>query len=190
MKVTIIIPTYNRNGIVDECVLALDHNATDIVVVDDGSKEPVVLSSKVARVVRHERHRGRAAAINTGLRAARNDTVVIVDDDIYAAPDMVVRMVDGFALQNNPKLGLAARVVWDPDIPLTLTMKWMEDKNKFQKPMLLWKPFVMQHGGYDENFTRRLEDLLQLFGDQQLVDFLQPANYDTTLRELAAAAGA
>src|SRR5205823_3388296 len=38
--------------------------------------------------------------------------------------------------------------------------------------------------------TRRLEDLLQLFGDQQLVDFLQPANYDTTLRELAAAAGA
>ena len=163
MNLTIIIPTYNRNGIVDECVLALDHNGADIVVVDDGSEEPVVLSSKVARVVRHDRHRGRAAAINTGLRAALHDMVLIVDDDVYATPDMVVRMVNEFALHTNPKLAVAARVKWDPDVPLTLTMKWIEDNNRFQSPMLLWKPFVMEHGAYDENFTRRLEDLeLQL----------------------------
>ena len=159
MNLSIIIPTYNRNNLVVECALALDHNDADIVVVDDGSEEPVILPLTGARVIRHDRHRGRAAAINTGLRAAMHDTVLIIDDDIYAAPDMVVRLVDEFALQNNPKLGLTARVVWDPDIPLTLTMKWMENANKFPAPFVLWKPFVLEHGGYNENFTRRLEDL-------------------------------
>src|SRR5207249_24653 len=34
--------------------------------------------------------------------------------------------------------------------------------------ILLWKPFVLEQGGYDENFTRRLEDLeLQLRLKQQ-----------------------
>ena len=159
MNLTIIIPTRDRNNSVVECVLALDHNGAEVVVVDDGSDQPVVLPPNCARVIRHDRHRGRAAAINTGLKAARHDTVLIISDDVYAAPDMVIRLVDEFALHNNPQLGLAARVVWDPDIPLTLTMKWMEEAKKFLPPMLLWKPFVLNHGGYDENFTRRLEDL-------------------------------
>jgi hypothetical protein len=163
MNLTIIIPTYNRNNIVEECVLALDHNEAEIIVVDDCSELPVVLSSERCRLIRHERHRGRAAAINTALKAAAHELVLIINDDIYAAPDMVLRLVDEFAIHNNPKLGLAGRVVWDPDVPLSLTMKWLEDANKFQVPILLWKQFVLAHGGYDENFSRRLEDLeLQL----------------------------
>ena len=158
MNLSIVIPTYNRNNSVIECVLALEHNEADIVVVDDGSEHPVVLPPNAGRVIRHDRHRGRSAAINTGLRAAAHDTLLIIDDDVYAAPDMVVRLWDEFSAAGNSRLGLTARVVWDPDVPLTLTMKWMEDNGKFPAPMLLWKPFVLQHGGYDENFARRLED--------------------------------
>ena len=168
MDLTIIIPTHNRNSAVVECFLAVDFLEADIVVVDDGSEQPVFLPSKTAQLIRHDHHRGRAAAINTGLRTARYDKVLIIDDDIYAAPDMVVRLVDEFAIHHNPKLGFAPRVMWDPDVPPTLTMKWMEGANKFQPPMLLWKPFVLADGGYDENFTRRLEDLeLQLRLKQQ-----------------------
>ena len=163
MDVTIIIPTRDRNDTVVECLLALEHNEADILVIDDGSKDPVSLPPNSGRVIRHDRHRGRAAAINTGLRAALHDTVLVMNDNVYAAPDMVIRLVDEFAIQNNPKIGLAARVVWDPDLPLTLTMKWMEDVKKFPAPMLVSKSFVLAHGGYDENFSRRLEDLeLQL----------------------------
>src|SRR5207245_9611301 len=136
-----------------------DYLESDIVVVDDGSEQPVFLPSKTARLLRHNRHRGRAAAINTGLGAARHDTVLIIDDDIYAAPDMVVRLVDEFAIHNNPRLGFAPRVVWDPDVPPTLTMKWMEEANKFLPPMLLWKPFVLACGGYDGNLPPPLADL-------------------------------
>ena len=163
MDLTIIIPTRNRNDGVIECVLALDHNGADLVVVDDGSDELVALPSETVRVIRHKRKRGRAAAINSGLAAALYNTVLIIDDDIYAAPDMVLRLFEEFTGQNNPKLGLAAHVVWDPDIPLTITMKWMEDMRKFPLPMVVWKPFVLSHGGYDENFSGRREDLeLQL----------------------------
>jgi glycosyltransferase involved in cell wall biosynthesis len=163
MDLTIIIPTYNRNNNVVECVLALGHNEAEIIVVDDGSEQRVVLPPKNARVIRHDRHRGRSAAINTGLRAASHDLVLIMDDDIYASPDMVIRLVGEFSLHQNSKLGLTARVTWDPDVPLTVTMKWMEGVGKFPEPMMLWRPFVLEHGGYDENFARRLEDLeLQL----------------------------
>ncbi len=163
MDLTIIIPTRDRNDSVVECVLALAHNEADIVVVDDGSREPVALPSNCGRVIRHSRHRGRPAAINTGLNEALYDRVLVIDDNIYASPDMVIRLVDEFAIRKNLKLGLAARVMWDPDLPLTMTMKWMEDVRKFPAPILVSKSFVLAHGGYDENFSRRLEDLeLQL----------------------------
>src|SRR6476620_199190 len=139
MDLTIIIPTRDRNSGVVECVLSLEHNEAEIIVVDDASEERVVVPSESAKVIRHERYRGRSAAINTGLRAASHELVLIVDDDIYAAPDMVMRLVNEFSTQNNPKQGLKARVVWDPDVPLTLTMKWMEYVHKFPSPIMLSK---------------------------------------------------
>src|SRR5262245_30459138 len=150
MNVTIIIPTYNRHSGVVECALALESTGAEIIIVDDGSDQPVAFPSKTARLLRHDRHRGRAAAINTGLKAASHDLVLITDDDICAAPDMVLHMVDEFRAQRNPKLALTGRVMWDPDIPQTLTMRWLEQIRKFPAPTLLWRPFIFQHGGYDE----------------------------------------
>ena len=158
MDLTIIVPTRNRNTSVVECVLALERNEVDIIVVDDASEEPLALLSKRARVIRHDRRRGRSASINTGLKAALHDPVLIMDDDIYAGPGMLARLTKEFAAHKHSKLGLKPRVTWDPDLPLTPTMKWMEAVHKFASPMLLSRSFVLQNGGYDENFTRRLED--------------------------------
>ena len=52
MDLTIIVPTRNRNTSVVECVLALERNEVDIIVVDDASEEPLALLSKRARVIR------------------------------------------------------------------------------------------------------------------------------------------
>lgn len=163
MKLTIIIPTYERISSAVECVAALEHNDAEIIVVDDASRQPGVLPARSARVIRHDRYRGRSAAINTALNAASNDLVLIMRDDIFAAPDMVGRLVEEFSRRKDPRCCLTPRIVWDPDLPLTLTMKWMEDNNKFQSPILLSKAFVLEHGGFDENFTRGSEDVeLQL----------------------------
>jgi TolA-binding protein len=158
MDLTIIVPTRDRNAGVTECIHALEHNEAEIIVVDDASEEPVIVPP-TARVVRHERQRGRSASINAGLKLASHDAVLIIDDDIYAAPDMVFRLIGEFSTLKNPMAAFKARVMWDPDVALTPTMKWMEDVHKFRAPFLLSKSFVLQHGGYDENFTRRLEDV-------------------------------
>jgi GT2 family glycosyltransferase len=174
LDLSIIIPTFNRNQNVAECVLALDHHNAEIIVVDDGSPQPVRLPGDL-RVIRHERNKGRAAALNTGLKAATCDLVLIVDDDIFAAPDMVTRLVDEYTVAQNPELALVGRIVWDPDLQLTLTMRWLEEVGPFfdvasdrSGPLtklstsntMLSRNFVLEHGGFDENFTRRgLEDV-------------------------------
>jgi len=157
MDLTIVIPTRNRHGRLIDCVYALAHNHADILVVDDASEGPVVLPPGEARVIRHIRRLGRSAAINTGIEAARHDAVLVIDDDIYAAPDMVARLMKEFTAHKNPKLALTARVAWDPDVERTLTMSWMEAAGKFTCPILMSRSFLMQHGGFDENFAGRLE---------------------------------
>jgi GT2 family glycosyltransferase len=174
MDLSIIIPTYNRTQKISECIEALGHNDAEIIVIDDGSPKPVEVPSAV-RLLRHDNNRGRAAALNAGLRAASHDVALIMDDDIYASPDMIVRLVDEFVVWNNPKLALVGRVVWDPEIRLTPTMRWMEEFGPFRDiaanrsgllsnlttvNTVLWRPFVLDHGGFDENFPQSgLEDV-------------------------------
>ncbi len=173
LDLTIVVPTYNRNQNVAECVLALDHNDAEIIVVDDGSPQPVRMPGNV-RVIRHERNKGRAAALNTGLKAATNDIVLLIDDDVFAAPGLVRRLFEEYRVAQNPKLAVVGRIVWDPDLPATLTMRWLEEAGPFcdissdqsgpitrlcTSNTILTRTFVLEHGGFDENFTRRgLED--------------------------------
>jgi GT2 family glycosyltransferase len=167
MDLSIIIPTYNRNSQLAECLQSLEHNDAEIIVVDDGSPKPVEVPHNV-RLIRHERNRGRAAALNTGLRVAVHDLVLTIDDDIYAAPDMVSRLADEFAVWNNPKLAIVGRVVWDPEVKMTLTMRWLEEFGPFRDiskkrsgvlsnlatgNTMMWRPFVLQNGGFDEEFS-------------------------------------
>ena len=174
MDLSIIIPTYNRNSLLKECLQSLEHNDAEVIVVDDGSPIPAEVPPNV-RFFRHDQNRGRAAALNTGLRAASHDLVLIIDDDVFAAPDMVVRLADEFAIWNNPKLALTGRVVWDPEVRMTLTMRWLEEYGPFRdisskrsgvlpnlstRNTMLWRPFVLQYGGFDEQFTSSgLEDI-------------------------------
>jgi len=167
MELSIIIPTYNGSSSLAECLQSLEHNEAEFIVVDDGSSIPVEVASNV-RLLRHETHRGRAAAVNTGLRAASHNLTLIIDDDIYAAPDMVARLVDEFSVWNNPKLALVGRVVCDPELKMTLTMRWLEEHGPYRdisskrsgmlsnlatSNTMMWRPFVLQHGGFDEKFV-------------------------------------
>jgi glycosyltransferase involved in cell wall biosynthesis len=165
MDLTIIIPTYNRNHTVAECVQRLRHNDAEIIVVDDGSPRPVQLQN--VRILRHDRNRGRGSAVNTGLRAASYDRVLIIDDDIFAAPDMVQRLATEFSHRSHSRLALTGRVIWDPVLPCTLSMQWLAGTSPFHeiaqedsglletfttRNTMLWRPFILDNGGFDEGF--------------------------------------
>jgi len=111
MNVSVVIPTYNRGerlGPTLDALLASDTSrldAVEIIVVDDGSPEPVapVVESRVAcppislRCIRRP-NAGPAAARNTGFRASRGEIVMFLDDDILCPPDLIRGHVQGHRL--------------------------------------------------------------------------------------------
>lgn len=91
---TIVIPTKDRPRLLERAVRsALAQTVEDIqvVVVDDGSAEPVRLGLQDPRllVVRNPRALGASAARNAGLRAAEGRWVTFTDDDDELLPGMV-----------------------------------------------------------------------------------------------------
>ena len=116
---------------VSQCVEHLNYPNADIIVVDDGSPVKVPCPDHV-RLVRHGSSRGRAGAINTGLRKALHDTVLILDDDIYATPLMLEELASAFRKWKNRKGAIVGRVVWDPELIRTLTMDWLERHGPFR----------------------------------------------------------
>jgi glycosyltransferase involved in cell wall biosynthesis len=89
-QITIYIPCYNAAAYLPrvlDSVLKQTLPANEILVIDDGSTDRTceIAERYSAKVVRHERNRGLAAARNTGLLAARNDLIAWLDAD--CAPD-------------------------------------------------------------------------------------------------------
>jgi len=109
-KVSIIIPVYNYEKYVRECVesaLSQDYENLEVIVVDDGSTDatPEILKSfeQKIRYIRQE-NRGTAAALNVGLRLARGSLVAwLSSDDVYL-PGKIRAQVE--KLQEEPDLAL------------------------------------------------------------------------------------
>jgi GT2 family glycosyltransferase len=101
MEASVIVPTHNRRGLLRQCLTALLSQTAraheyEIIVVDDGSSDrtaelvgPLAQSSPNVESLRFEEHRGRVAACGAGLKAARGDIAVFVDDDILVARSFV-----------------------------------------------------------------------------------------------------
>jgi len=95
--VSVIIPTYNRRDSVERALRALMHQtlASDayevIVAIDgsqDGTREMVDAFAAPYRLsCIWQSNQGRAAACNAGIRIARGDVLVILDDDMEPAPN-------------------------------------------------------------------------------------------------------
>lgn len=104
MKISIVIPSYNSSVLWRTLsTLAMQtHKPHEIIVVDDGSDEPLrvipdgLLEFHGVRVVRIERksgYRGSSAAKNIGAKAATGDYLIFSDDDILHLPDAIESVV-------------------------------------------------------------------------------------------------
>ncbi|MFZ4288416.1 glycosyltransferase [Variovorax sp. HJSM1_2] len=109
MKVSVIVPTFNRANYIAECLdslLTQSMPAHEIIVVDDGSEDGTseLLEAYGTRIryVRKE-NGGKPSAVNLGLSLAEGDLIWIFDDDDVALADAIETRVAVLSL--HPEAG-------------------------------------------------------------------------------------
>ncbi len=96
--VSVIVRTKDRPQLLAEALRSLErqvYRQLEIVLVNDGGASPALPAELTLPVVRVEleRNRGRAAAANAGLAAARGEYVTFLDDDDLAEAEHLSTLV-------------------------------------------------------------------------------------------------
>lgn len=100
MRVSVIIPTYNEEDVIKECLRSLNkqnYKDFEVIVVDDGSIDKTLERIQDTRYgirVFKQRHKGAGAARNLGARRAKGEILVFVDADMTFDKDFVRKLTD------------------------------------------------------------------------------------------------
>lgn len=110
---SIIIPSYNQKELLLQCLDSIEaHTASpyEIIVVDDGSTDGTsqALSRRSLRLAVHQVNGGFARAVNTGLRMAQGQTIVILNNDTLVTSGWLSNMLA--CLQQSPDIGAVGPV--------------------------------------------------------------------------------
>jgi len=104
MKVSIVIPCYNVEDYIEECILSVlsqKYSDIEIFCVDDGSKDDTVLKIKnlqknygdKIRLI-EQTNRGASAARNTGLKYANGEFIQFLDADDLLLPGKIENQIN------------------------------------------------------------------------------------------------
>ncbi|ABA21686.1 Glycosyl transferase, family 2 [Trichormus variabilis ATCC 29413] len=117
--ISVVIPTYNRQPILEKCLRALEAqqlsastviNEYEIVLVDDGSTDGTLdwlttHKEEFPHVRWFEQdHAGPAAARNLGVEQAQGDIIIFIDSDLVVLENFLQAHADAL-LQGQEKLG-------------------------------------------------------------------------------------
>jgi glycosyltransferase involved in cell wall biosynthesis len=93
-ELSVLIPVYNEERTLERLLDAVEERpeVSELVIVDDGSTDrtPEILSGREftipVQVIRHERNRGKGAALRTAILAAKGEVALVQDADLEYDP--------------------------------------------------------------------------------------------------------
>ncbi|MEO6911247.1 MAG: glycosyltransferase family 2 protein [Edaphobacter sp.] len=181
MKITVIIPTYNRSGLLKEtldalCAQSKAQDIHEVIVVNDGSTDSTdeVVNGFFSRLpIRYfyQERSGVSQARNRGLRETSAPVVLLLDDDIIPSQQLIAE--HSIFHESNPDLEavLLGYVTWYTKIHATPFMCWYGEygalfgysklKDKQEAParflytcnVSFKTDFLLAHGGFNETLT-------------------------------------
>ncbi|MBI4359717.1 MAG: glycosyltransferase family 2 protein [Candidatus Jacksonbacteria bacterium] len=119
-----VIPAFNEESTIHAVIEDVQKMCSNIIVVDDGSKDDTFGAAKAAgaMALRHIVNRGQGAALQTGIASALRrgaDIIVTFDADGQHDPDDIERLIEPI-LQKRAEVVLGARFLMpNARIPFT-----------------------------------------------------------------------
>lgn len=110
-KVSIIVPAFNVEKYIEECVLSLTqqtYSNIEVIIVNDGSTDKTLdLCQKLAKQHRNlriisQKNAGVSAARNTGLSKASGDFIAFVDGDDFVDKKYIELLVKNYKKHSIP----------------------------------------------------------------------------------------
>lgn len=136
MLLSVIIPTYNRAGILENCLESLQHQTLpredfEIIVSDDGSTD---CTQKVVERYRkrnpyilylRQKNQGQGIARNNALQHAKGNIIVLIGDDIVVTPEFLQEHLRVHLQKNAEHEAVLGLTAWYPHKPVNDFMRWM-----------------------------------------------------------------
>lgn len=136
-SITFLIPAYNEEDKIERClkgIFSLNYpkKKLKVIVIDDGSTDN---TAKIARrykgvKVLRQRHRGKAIALNHGLKYVNTELVASMDADSFPDPDYLLKLVGHFE-----KKDVAATT---PAIKITSVDSWIRKIQWVEYSFQIW----------------------------------------------------
>lgn len=169
MKVSVIIPTYNREKYIGRAIRSLLEQSWpkenyEIIVVNDGSTDntKAVLSAfgNLIKVINLEENKGLPYACNLGIKNALSRFVVRVDDDDYVQEDFLKTLYNFLSMNENFDAVCCDYYLVDEK------EKVLERRNAKIHPIacgiMFRKDNLVDVGLYDENFLSKEDEDLRI----------------------------
>jgi len=138
MQFSVVIPTYNRAGELQQTLgslAKLNHAGSwEVIVVDNNSKDST--RQVVADATPHfpvelrylfEPQVGRSAALNTGIKASAGEIIANTDDDVRFEPDWLQQAAEALNREQCDFVGGKVLPIWGAPKPA-----WLSDKRGLQ----------------------------------------------------------
>jgi len=170
MDISVIIPTYNSEKTIGNCVEALmqqDYKGKyEVIVIDDGSKDETAdAAEELGAIVLKQKNYGPAKARNLGANNAKGEILVFTDADCIPEKNWLSEMIKPF---ENPKVVGVQGAYKTKQKSITARFNQIEieeryDRMKRKSETLDWigsysagyrKKDYLEVGGFDESFPK------------------------------------
>jgi GT2 family glycosyltransferase len=120
MKVSVIIPVWNGEAVIGECLKALYAHATasllEVICVDNASMDgsaAIIASFPQARLLEQPVNLGFAGGVNVGLAAAQGDLMVLLNQDCLVHEGWLTAVTAAFS--QSPQAGIVGGLIFHED---------------------------------------------------------------------------